>query len=91
MVQFGGMQIRPPQLDRNHNDYPAECESALEHLLRDLIDEAAQTGWMAPVTFGAIERLVAKQRLAYGLDPTHLPPGFDGKEGFRNSSSDQRR
>ena len=85
------MHIRPPQIDRNHHDYPAECESALDFALRDLIDEAAQMGWMAPVSFTAIERLIAKQRLAYGLEPSPSSPASDGRDEHRGSSSDQHR
>lgn len=63
------MNIPPPTVDRKHPDYALACMNALDLLVQDLIDRAAQAGWDTRLVIAAIESVAANKAIAYEEDP----------------------
>ncbi len=63
------MSIKSPRTDPSHRGYQAECQSALELALGEIIEGAVQAGWSSTAVYDAVQMFVIKQRLAYSFDP----------------------
>lgn len=63
------MEIKPPRLTADNEDYGIECQEALDIPARDLVDKAIQAGWSPRAVYAALQEVARNQALAYEADP----------------------
>jgi len=49
------MSIKSPRTDPSHRGYQAECQSALELALSEIIEGADQAGWSSTAVYDAVQ------------------------------------
>lgn len=63
------MNIKSPHTDPSQRGYQAECQSALELVLGEIMEGSVSAGWSSTAVYDAVQMFVIKQRLAYSFDP----------------------